>query len=683
MPLINQTYTRFRQIMVKVGVESDITATTVARFNKIFHNTSSMMRVWLVAKYGDPFHNESLLEQDELVYTHEVLPVLRRIANRANSIFPGTAPTILLDYSDLGTVPERLWAKELWNPSNSSSQDEVRIGVILSTQGCRRPISIPPAVGLLVFSNVEAGGNGFWFREVDSATEDISREFNKCAKMIIRTRENIELALLTAFTSKSTQTDFKNLVRFWGEMNRWAIETNQSVILKQAFDTPATPSKLVETPGWWRLVENSSYENTSQYKFQEKFTYNGTNTAEVTTILNRNDTKFDKGKILIAFDPYVAPRDRWSRKSFGQLDVPNKIKTIATKFRRIHLELIDSLEIVLPNLLKVPELIATFNKNESIKNFNNSHFAPLELTVGLSYPRFAEFQRTEQLLTKANIIFPNTMTTIIFNFHDDADQLNNILNYKSSKVGIRFSLHHCFRRTFQLDPILLGKLDKIILESRGLPKAELMLVDQVFSWETTMFERCKRKLLQNNLTNTPEIILETSWPDVSKAGEKNIFALVNFWDRMNAWSVTTNNSILFCAAFDESVKYDSDCQHCGWWSLTNNLNDLSSEYIFQEKKLMALELLLIKDQVAPVDSQLFGILHVALIVVITGLVFLLAVISVRSWRRYNRDPELLEIVKDFNDGNPDSSSNWLSEPYFKGKMELKVDQFEVCEFSDL
>lgn len=697
---VNKTHTRFRQVFIESDEVRDTVPVAFASFNQQLLNKSSIMRVWL---QGKPIILENDMGDYQGFHNTWEISELTRLSESVNSIYPGTVQALLLDFSDYPSVDFDLvteLAQELWTSLNGSC-NQCKIGVILSSEMCTEAIQISAPVNLVVFSNIGQLGK-FWSGggTVDSVVEAMTQEMEHCQQACNTTEAEgtVDFALRTSCPSKTSENgtiNFKNVVQFWHSMNAWVASNKTTIIMDQAFDTPAKPRKLEQSPGWWRLVENASHLNASQFVFEERSDLvDSQEHMALSTILQKTQTAFNKERVIIAFDPLVAPRDDWRKHKYDHLDTSRMLKVVGGKFRRLHVNFETLFGPDYEILSRVPNAVAMFNKNES-SGERNSHFDPIQLSVEM-IPQQCTRQKCismrqlkSELWQEPSSIFPDTVTTIVldltrFRGNLDIPKLSSMLRINGTKtIGIKVPLLYCFgTRFYAIAKWLRGSIDKIILKWEKPMYVELMMVDQVISWETSMFQMCKNFFLKENVSETVEFILETYWPDTNKNGDKNLFPLVNFWDKMNAWSGSTNNTVLFRNAFD--TPYKPADAHLGWWSLAENDSyQSSSEYIFKEKKVIGLELLEKKKVDSENEdqdnnsSQFIGTLELSLILVGVALIISSVLCFTCLWKRYWPDRETQKMLKEFQEGLQESSYKWLGQPHPKLEMELKSNQFEI------
>lgn len=309
------------------------------------------------------------------------------------------------------------------------------------------------------------------------------------------------------------------------------------------------------------------------------------------------------------------------------------------------------------------------NKNESyspsdIHSKNYSMELSILVYTSDSEDVITQFQLAMELANNAHLIYSGTVSTIVVEMSEflSDDEANEIIlevlhhsrTIKSPKIGVKFSIRDCFGDTFEekIEPLLHSSdLSQIIFYAEYSLKFLSWMEDHVISRETFGFQKCKKNIEQVN--RQIEIVVQTRWPDTNAEGSKNIFALVNFWDKMNQWSLHTNNTVLFQSAFgsidtdlDIRIRRNSEAKNFGWWALVQNHTHLSNPPInFVEEKHMALEASNNTDYTTNRTTSYSETWNLLLYLTLSEIVVIISVISfIYFWRRSHSRQELTQIL---------------------------------------
>lgn len=522
----------------------------------------------------------------------------------ANQNFPGTVTHILLHY-DRETAVQSESLLKLFH-SDSANYFLLNVGIALDTnfvdgfiEATKNP-TFPKLDSIFLESKPTK-------EEIDDADNNyvsiITNIFDAAKNKIL---QNIEWAETTKIglssgwpdTSESGSKSYHKLVQFWKAMSNWAALTSATVILDRAFDSPYYYWDLNRlTSGWWRLVENSSYEYTSDYIFEEKTSlisedknYWTIDPEKHATFLNPGrNCLFSANHSVVWMTPFVSDNHKIQYDNASQL-VP-QVSLVSKKFRRI---MVDLGEVKNCSLLSpLPESIALYNKNSE----SEEHEAPIEVFLKFrpSFDLSIARQQMECIMKSANAAnfkYPDTVKTILIqapqNFH--LSNYSDILGrFKEINYGVVLPLDNCngpvngTRFLKYLNEYLSTKLRMSYIFLLDYPFHSTTSVDKIFSQFTNAVESCRRKIemITSRDKLTPHVGFITGWP--AEVDKSKIVPMVNYWEMVNRWSKKTNTTVIYKDAFDKLPRDEKD--YYGWWMFDNFKSYWKVEdYKFFEKK---------------------------------------------------------------------------------------------------
>ncbi|CAL8075527.1 unnamed protein product [Orchesella dallaii] len=277
IPMISQISTKFSKVIFgrigeKIEFSKRIIPSAVATFNQ-FHRPPDQPHLEVMMTF------EMTVIENDTVSTN--FDMAKRLADEANKIYPETVKSFYIDNQSLSKSKKNIddanrYFNYIHNLINSTSY---KLGAFLSSNDCGRenaPLSshiplILPSIKEFIFS-VSLSQDDL-NQEPEQVASRSGRIIEHCLEKLKVYNSNVSVALYTAWRSDTNQTESdahdRKLVKFWETLNDWAIATNIPVVLHGAFDTPYKPAKWSKT-GWWRLIQNLSYHNSSQYVFEEK-----------------------------------------------------------------------------------------------------------------------------------------------------------------------------------------------------------------------------------------------------------------------------------------------------------------------------------------------------------------------------------------------------------------------------
>ncbi|ODM88632.1 Macrophage colony-stimulating factor 1 receptor 1 [Orchesella cincta] len=209
--------------------------------------------------------------------------VLKQKSDQANEIFSGTVKHLYFagyDFLNDDTVDDV--TTYLTYAQNQLKHSQYKLGALFPFSKCGTSTSsllpnyLPPVLPLvkqLYF---------YWYpdqlhlqQDPNLASRHIVNLFQECVQRIKTYDDHVSVGLFTGwvnFNETQSITNDKNLVSYWKSISDWATKTNIPVVFDRAFDNPNRNLRAQDFiyTGWWRLIENSSYSDSSQYVFEEK-----------------------------------------------------------------------------------------------------------------------------------------------------------------------------------------------------------------------------------------------------------------------------------------------------------------------------------------------------------------------------------------------------------------------------
>lgn len=562
------------------------------------------------------------------------LKAIKRLADKANMIFPGTVSTILLDYfgerdersdgdqfesllvnaRDIFTMSTNNHSEAAWNTVLSRSS--YKLGIIIPTSD-RSILPISSEVMSRLLDKVDFAICSS-FPNPDLEVISVPSSLLKCnrtihslnsAKGTPRNPKKVEVVFSTGYSDTAVTgiTNYTNLVKYWEAMNALSKSFNVTVMMAKAFDTPKESIRAGQTSGWWRLIENSSYRNTSDYVFKEKTT--SAREEQMTSKDNermiswlRRDTTFSREHTGVWFEPFLTKQNVLRPDSFSELDLSRLVAKIETKFSRImipHLNLKVS-DVTLTSVHLIPRAVARFNLNRTELRLDGPvkdiSFRPVELIMTFDGEN-VHFDTAIEEAVAANHIYPNTVKSLVLHPSTSVwlqsawiKRAKQVLAYAGQgsqgkyKIGVVILINSCTGRvkespfSQEIAP-LLQLVQHLYFQAPITRKVKALGVDRLYSQMVTRFENCQAKIA-SAVEHKLDVSFITEWSDMTPAGQSDYISMVRYWRKMNEWGARTNTTVIFMEAFDNARKRGHG--HSGWW--TRRGSQEINDYIFKDKQ---------------------------------------------------------------------------------------------------
>ncbi|CAL8069461.1 unnamed protein product [Orchesella dallaii] len=253
----------------RVGIPS-----AVATFNKLHRNPQQPpLELLMTFTY---FYMYSGNESISFIFDFA-----KELADGANEIYNGTVKWLYFDYDSLSDNTIEEAHTYLAHAQNVLNRNGYEVGAVLPMDNCGGSSEILANYTLRILPLVRKIIFHFWPTQQslslgpDTAVPHLTKSFVQCIETIRKYDSSLQVGFQTRWDNPSPNADedeaknYRDLVQFWQTMNAWAIEYNTTVVLLEAFDNPWKYDGN-KNLGWWRLIQNASYYNSSQYVFQEK-----------------------------------------------------------------------------------------------------------------------------------------------------------------------------------------------------------------------------------------------------------------------------------------------------------------------------------------------------------------------------------------------------------------------------
>lgn len=535
------------------------------------------------------------------------------LASETNAIFPGTVSVVILDYRRLSHIDDQhiAEAKRIFGGSSNSSNYKIGVGLPINT--ARTTQQTPALLTLnIVLLLTQADIAVFTMLPHDNFVQSVVNGSGVAyfLEVFQNAKARLGISIPAVFsigwpdTNNHGFTSYFNLAAFWKGISEKLASLNTTVIFDGAFDRPNQEQTYFKTMGWWRLVPNSSYRNSSDYIFEEKLHLVTENDGDFNNFwtnysLSRpnEDVRFSHDLVIVQFEAFQMT-NHFQEGAYNASSLKKLIRLVSTKFRKLIMRTFPKDEVDTSASL-LPLAVAEINRERS-----RDQLKPLELIIPLNLEGSVQpFINTRKYVKEANSIFPNTVTTILLDSRtiekvfipDMLDFMNE--DYSSStqtnaQLGLYQSISSCF------GPVDGSNFDANVTSLlRSSPHLRVMGfifevglyrmmlgLNRIMAQMTTSFESCKMKIKQV-APQVSVIFYVRSWSDRYSESVTNYAQLINFWEGMNEWAIRTNTTIVLDGAFDTLNHNEAGKQHCGWWKLIWNASyQHVSEFEFEEKK---------------------------------------------------------------------------------------------------
>ncbi|ODM89963.1 Zonadhesin [Orchesella cincta] len=280
IPLVSKIATKFSTIMIQnlptdndgnriVVYTPDLIPAAVATFNK-FHRQPNQQPVELIMPFTLTYPGDGSVRTN--------FDMIQEFANEANEIYSGTVKRLIFRHQ---TLHEGFANVKAYLAYVSRTVDRYKyiLGADVLLPNCGGYSKTLPSdltTLLLYFKQIFFT----YYPDLENsgpvATANyFSKMFEHCVEKVERESGSVPAGFRTVWYGTGSENDTQNsldLVQYWGLMSELAIKLNKMAVLTEAFDTPSTfrPAKF-RRQGWWRLVENQTYYNSSQYVFEDKW----------------------------------------------------------------------------------------------------------------------------------------------------------------------------------------------------------------------------------------------------------------------------------------------------------------------------------------------------------------------------------------------------------------------------
>lgn len=588
----------------------------VATFNKLLSNHSKYrpLQVWFVDVMDD-------VTNAGLNYTSR-LSDLKDLANNANSIFPGTITHLFLEYSyfdkasldEYKVEKEVLETKKIWK-----DKGDYKFGVIRQMGHCEPSSENLFTSWAYIFENVDmiafhwVPDREFFKLRSKLLVEHFTQEFDVCLDFLSKGIQNrsLPVAFYSACpdTNNDGLTSYKNQVNFFTEISKWSAAKGSHVIFEYAFDAPFFEQPMFVTRGWWRLVENGSYNSTADFVFQAKANFvedhdDGPKSyMENYSLINPSkDISFRHPSFQVSFDLFRSSVDRLRKIYPNNSQITQQLELVTKKFQKLYLY--SSWDFERVDLIKA---VANSLANINLRRRGNTCEIVLPVGGAGILDKIGSFETIKGVAKDANKIFPNTVTTLVTNAKfskDDTDILTQLSfleyasipnNKENFQLAIKLPLKDCNGPINELPfqdkiaPFINSSsksVDIIILDMENQIQAMRLGVSRIFSRATAMADSCKRKIRTVAATHKRKIqvALFTDWSDIDDTGTRNYAPLVNYWEMLSEWSSKMGTSVILAEAFDDKDK-EGVAGSRGWFQFIQDDKYRSiTDYKFVEKK---------------------------------------------------------------------------------------------------
>lgn len=616
IPLLEKVSTKFTRVLLKYETSyiakpklmcTPVSAATLNKLHSIdAKSTSQIIQLWI------QFHTRTKHILDFNQYKMD-LNIFKALVNKANTIYEGTVPVLLI----LGDFLRH------WNHANmllefrrkfQFTRFQYKMGLTLNLDICWDPSmrwsKILSQFEIVLFSAYPSEVD-LEDEDMNKCVESIQKRFSKCKDKIHRWNRTLQVGFITRWpdTTASGYQNVSNLVQFWKEMNAWAINSSTTLIFDGAFDRPvgARPSSVYESShGWWRLLEDSSCRHPYDYTYEEKI--NSTldtfkdNLRNITWL--QKETMFSRENVLVQFDPYILKFEYAASvwKETKEIIFSLLEKTL-TSFSMLITPAL-TLEEYQNSHSLLPSAVANYNKWNSR---NNTNFKPLQviLTVpkinllGFDYS-FWNFHLAQQVLANpANKIFPGTVKTILAEFEPllenfDKQIPNFFKRFRKElsqakgekiryKLGVTFPLEFCSGKQFHtfVRPLFAERYRLVsTIQFLHIPSTtEFALgLERSVSSLIVRFELCQNQV-RTYAGDRIELIFNTWWWARNGRGEPDYPTFVKFWEIINNWAVKSKSKVVPGFAFESFIGSDTRSNTAsGWWRPMSNNSDDESEF---------------------------------------------------------------------------------------------------------
>ncbi|ODM89962.1 hypothetical protein Ocin01_16720, partial [Orchesella cincta] len=241
----------------------------VATYNK-FHRTPYQQPLELIMTFT------LTVPGDGSVRTN--FDMVQELADKANSIFSGTVKRLFFLYH----IREAVFTSTktyLAYVNRVANHSEYILGADLILSDCGGPSKTLPNYISTILPNFKEILLTYYpeYQDLPYGPVETAEYFTKLFEYNVQKLErqsgNVAVGFRTVWLGTTQESFFQtslHLVQYWKMMNKFSIASNRLAILNEAFDTPHR-AFAYKRQGWWKLVENASYLNSSQYVYEEKW----------------------------------------------------------------------------------------------------------------------------------------------------------------------------------------------------------------------------------------------------------------------------------------------------------------------------------------------------------------------------------------------------------------------------
>lgn len=503
------------------------------------------------------------------------LKCLHQMISQTNSRFRGTISMVLFEY-DPNNFDFGYRLSEAQKMFHNSS---VQLGIYLDAMNIAAFISEKrehefPSTDLFFLRVMPQ----FSEHEVSDAFLNTSKfclhkfEIAKRSLQESYSRQGLKFGFLTGWPDTNNYGDknYSSLARFWKALSHWGEHHETLVIFDRAFDTPGL-EPMESTLGWWRLVENSSYNSTSDYVFQEKYLMGDQQASSKLLDLMRTPTyKFSTSSVV------VWPKLTTDKNIFpGEINPSNLLPEASALFQLTRNILVDVTDVVADSsddigthkvLNMIPQTTAMYNDK---LNRTCDKFAPSEVTIRI--PVYTSTHLDDQIsfmlrtFNASNSIFPGTVSTCVIDFEEDLQPKDKIFlpEVDGLEFGVVQNLRYClgkigsknFRKFIQ--PFLQSSSSirtiylKHILHPTMLPADTSTIFDQV----TVAVELCRKKIKKLSFdSDEVKVGIITGWGlSLNGSNIDAVTKLGKYMEMISNWANRTNINVIFHHAFSFAV----------------------------------------------------------------------------------------------------------------------------------
>ncbi|ODM89930.1 hypothetical protein Ocin01_16752 [Orchesella cincta] len=281
IPIVSKIASRFSRIMMPYfSIYNDLNTYTpafipaaVATFNKL-HRKPQQKPLELIMPFSQTEPGDGSVHTD--------FDMVQELGNKANSIFPGTVKRFIFRYQTLSSNVFSNVKQYLAYINRAVDRSKYSLGADILLSDCGGSSKALPAYlspFLMYFSEVLFT---YWPENQKSLSgpvataQHFSKMFEQCVQKMEREWGSVAVGFKTAWHGTASENYSENslhLVQYWELMNEIAINLNKTAVMVEAFNTNHEGrSSEFRRQGWWKLVENANYNDSSQYVFEEKMT---------------------------------------------------------------------------------------------------------------------------------------------------------------------------------------------------------------------------------------------------------------------------------------------------------------------------------------------------------------------------------------------------------------------------